>query len=96
MKTECDHLNGWIKKGSHTQKSHPKWWFQRYSCGLQKIFFSLQLQDFFPVTTFKWSLQKFLWLYASVTFYESEDDWKQHQIAPLYGIYKDMKSEEIY
>ena len=25
MKTECDYLNGWIKK-SHTQKSHPKWW----------------------------------------------------------------------
>ena len=24
-KTECDYLNGWIKKGSHTQKSHPKW-----------------------------------------------------------------------
>ena len=25
-KTECDYLNGWIKKRSHTQKSHPKWW----------------------------------------------------------------------
>ena len=24
MKTECDYLNGWIKKQSHTQKSHPK------------------------------------------------------------------------
>ena len=24
-KTECDYLNGWIKKRSHTQKSHPKW-----------------------------------------------------------------------
>ena len=24
MKTECDYLNGWIKKRSHTQKSHPK------------------------------------------------------------------------
>ena len=23
-KTECDYLNGWIKKRSHTQKSHPK------------------------------------------------------------------------
>ena len=23
---ECDYLNGWIKKWSHTQKSHPKWW----------------------------------------------------------------------
>ena len=23
-KTECDYLNGWIKKQSHTQKSHPK------------------------------------------------------------------------
>ena len=23
-KTECDYLNGWIKKWSHTQKSHPK------------------------------------------------------------------------
>ena len=23
-KTECDFLNGWIKKRSHTQKSHPK------------------------------------------------------------------------
>ena len=22
-KTECDYLNGWIKKRSHTQKSHP-------------------------------------------------------------------------
>ena len=25
-KTECDYLYGWIKKRSHTQKSHPKWW----------------------------------------------------------------------
>ena len=24
MKTECDYLNGWIRKRSHTQKSHPK------------------------------------------------------------------------
>ena len=24
MKTECDYLSGWIKKRSHTQKSHPK------------------------------------------------------------------------
>ena len=24
VKTECDYLNGWIKKWSHTQKSHPK------------------------------------------------------------------------
>ena len=24
MKTECDYLNGWIKKRSHTWKSHPK------------------------------------------------------------------------
>ena len=23
-KTECDYLNGWIKKRSHTQKSHPQ------------------------------------------------------------------------
>ena len=23
-KTECDYLSGWIKKRSHTQKSHPK------------------------------------------------------------------------
>ena len=23
-KTECDYLNGWIKKQSHMQKSHPK------------------------------------------------------------------------
>ena len=23
-KTECDYLNGWIKKRPHTQKSHPK------------------------------------------------------------------------
>ena len=23
-KSECDYLNGWIKKRSHTQKSHPK------------------------------------------------------------------------
>ena len=23
-KTECDYLNGWIKKRSYTQKSHPK------------------------------------------------------------------------
>ena len=23
-KTECDYLNGWIRKWSHTQKSHPK------------------------------------------------------------------------
>ena len=23
-KMECDYLNGWIKKRSHTQKSHPK------------------------------------------------------------------------
>ena len=23
-KTEYDYLNGWIKKRSHTQKSHPK------------------------------------------------------------------------
>ena len=23
-KTECDYLNGWIKKRSHTQKSHPR------------------------------------------------------------------------
>ena len=23
-KTECDYLNGWIKKRAHTQKSHPK------------------------------------------------------------------------
>ena len=22
---ECNYLNGWIKKRSHTQKSHPKW-----------------------------------------------------------------------
>ena len=25
-KTECDYLYGWIKKRSHKQKSHPKWW----------------------------------------------------------------------
>ena len=24
MKMECDYLNGWIKKRSHTQNSHPK------------------------------------------------------------------------
>ena len=27
--TECDYLNGWIKKRSHMQKSHPKWWTPR-------------------------------------------------------------------
>ena len=27
MKTECDYLNGWIKKMvTYRQKSHPKWW----------------------------------------------------------------------
>ena len=26
MKMECDYLNGWIKKQSHTQKSHPNFW----------------------------------------------------------------------
>ena len=26
MKTACDYLNGWIKKRSHMQKYHPKWW----------------------------------------------------------------------
>ena len=25
-KMECDYLYGWIKKRSHTQKSHQKWW----------------------------------------------------------------------
>ena len=25
-KMECDYLNGWIKKPSHTQKSDLKWW----------------------------------------------------------------------
>ena len=24
MKTDCDYLNGWIKKWSHMQKSHPE------------------------------------------------------------------------
>ena len=24
-KTECDYLNGWIKKRSHTQNSHQTW-----------------------------------------------------------------------
>ena len=24
-KTECDYLNGWIRKRSHKQKSHPRW-----------------------------------------------------------------------
>ena len=36
-KTECDYLNGWIKKRSHTQKSHPKSGEpQKYSWGTQK------------------------------------------------------------
>ena len=34
--TEYDYLNVWIRKWSHTQKSHPKWWTQRYSWGAQK------------------------------------------------------------
>ena len=33
-KTECDYINRWIKKRSHTQTSHPK--PQRYSWGTQK------------------------------------------------------------
>ena len=28
-KTECDYLNGWIKKRSHTQESHPKMVYPR-------------------------------------------------------------------
>ena len=32
-KTECDYLNGWIKKRSHTQKSHPKWWTPEIQLG---------------------------------------------------------------
>ena len=35
-KTECDTLNGWIKKRSHSQKSHPKWWPQEIYPGTQK------------------------------------------------------------
>ena len=36
-KTECDYLNGWIKKRSHTQKISPKSGEpQRYSWGTQK------------------------------------------------------------
>ena len=36
-KTECDYLNGWIKKRSHTQKISPKSGEpQRYSWGRQK------------------------------------------------------------
>ena len=30
-KTECDYLYYWIEKRSPTQKSHRKWWTQRYS-----------------------------------------------------------------
>ena len=35
-KTECDYLNGWIKKRPHTQKSHQNGEPQRYSWGTQK------------------------------------------------------------
>ena len=37
-KKECDYLNGWIKKRSHRQKSHPKFNGepQRSSWGMQK------------------------------------------------------------
>ena len=36
-KTECDYLNGWIKKRSHAQKSHPKSGEpQRHSWGAKK------------------------------------------------------------
>ena len=35
-KTECDYLNGWIKKRSHTQKSHPKVVNPRYIAGERK------------------------------------------------------------
>ena len=36
-KTECDYLNGWIKKRSHTQKSHPKVVNPRDIAGERKI-----------------------------------------------------------
>ena len=36
MKTECDYLNGWIKKRSHTQKSHSKVVNPRYIAGERK------------------------------------------------------------
>ena len=36
MKTECDYLNGWIKKRSHTQKSHPKMVNPRDKAGERK------------------------------------------------------------
>ena len=35
-KMECDYLYGWIKKPSHTQKSHQSGEPQRYSWGTQK------------------------------------------------------------
>ena len=35
-KTECDYLNGWIKKQSHTQKSHPKVVYPRDIAGERK------------------------------------------------------------
>ena len=33
METKCDYLNAWIKKQSHTQKSHPKWWTPEIQLG---------------------------------------------------------------
>ena len=33
---ECDYLNGWIKKRSHTQKSHPKVVNPKDTAGEQK------------------------------------------------------------
>ena len=35
-KTECDQLYGWIKKWSHTKKSHPKWWTPEVKLGTNR------------------------------------------------------------
>ena len=37
-KMECDYLNGWIKKWSHTQKSHPKWWTPEILLGNTEVY----------------------------------------------------------
>ena len=36
MKTECDYLYGWLKKWSHMQKSHQRWWTPEIKLVTQK------------------------------------------------------------
>ena len=74
-KMECDYLNGWIKKWSHTQKSHPKMVNPRDIAGERKQTNIHMFSDGLPSTiSLAWWVGVAIWCAAT--------PWVQNSMKP--------------